>query len=453
MQLGFWSCIPILVLIIGGFATRRVTETLVLSTLVGAVLIFRGAFFGEYVGMIYEVLSNDSFQFIVILLIGIGSIIRLYEKSGALAGFRSKLKRWAGTPKRSVLITWLLCFVLFVADYLILLTASSSMKKLPDAAGVPREHLAYTVNALGASVCILVPFTSWSAFTVSQIAKAGMDFSDYVHSIPYMFFPIASVAVSFLLAAGILPKVGRMKQAYERVRAGGPVLPPVETAGASVVDAEKPGEEPGAPSAPLFNFFLPLAVLVAVTMLFGRSISHGIIAALFCMLVLYKVQGLLDVGEFFNTVFDSMKSVAAVEFVILFAFLLAAENEKMGFAPYLIETVARVGPPRLLPLFIFLIMSLVSFALGDGWSLMLISIPIFIPMARQAGLSEWVALGAVLSGLNLGVVSCLQSDALFMTYVGTGVPNIGQIRSGLPYTALTAVLSAAGFLVVGMLCA
>ena len=128
MQLGFWSCIPILVLIIGGFATRRVTETLVLSTLVGAVLIFRGAFFGEYVGMIYEVLSNDSFQFIVILLIGIGSIIRLYEKSGALAGFRSKLKRWAGTPKRSVLITWLLCFVLFIDDYLILLTASSSMK-------------------------------------------------------------------------------------------------------------------------------------------------------------------------------------------------------------------------------------------------------------------------------------------------------------------------------------
>ncbi len=201
MQLGFWSCIPILVLIIGGFATKRVTETLILSTLIGAVLIYRGTFFGEYVGMIYEVLSNDSFQFILILLIGIGSIIRLYERSGALAGFRSLLKRWATTPKRSVLITWLLCFVLFIDDYLILLTASSSMKKLTDAAGVPREHLAYTVNALGASVCILVPFTSWSSFTVSQIEKVGMAFSDYVHSLPYMFFPIASVAVSFLLAA------------------------------------------------------------------------------------------------------------------------------------------------------------------------------------------------------------------------------------------------------------
>ena len=64
-----------------------------------------------------------------------------------------------------------------------------------------------------------------------------------------------------------------------------------------------------------------------------------------------------------------------------------------------------------------------------------------------------IALGAVLSGLNLGVVSCLQSDALFMTYVGTGLPNIGQIRSGLPYTVLTAVLSAAGFLAAGMLSA
>ncbi len=451
MQSGILSCIPLLVLIIGGFATRRVTEMLIVSTLIGAVLIYKGAFFSGYVSMIYEVLSNDSYQFILVLLIGIGSMISLFEKSGALAGFQNRLKKMATTPRRSILLTWLLSFVMFIDDYLVLLTVSSSMKKLTDANGVPREHLAYTVNALGASICILVPFTSWSSFTISQIEKVGMTFSDYLHSIPYMFFPIVSIAVSFLLGAGILPKTGGMKRAYERVHAGGPALPPDESAGASVVNVKDAETEIPVPSAPLFNFFIPLAVLISVTMLFDRSISHGIVAALFCMLVLYKVQKIMTVKEFFNTIFGSMKSMVAVEFVILFAFMIAAENEKMGFAPYIIKTFSRIIIPQLLPFVIFLVMSFLSFAMGDGWSLMLISIPVFIPMARQAGLSVWVALGAVLSGLNIGVVNCLQSDALFMTYVGTGVPNITQIRTGLPYMALSALIAAAGFLVAGLI--
>ena len=425
---------------------------LIASTMIGSVLIYRGAFFREYVNMIYRVLSNDSYQFILVLLIGIGTMIRLFERSGALAGFRKHLKKWAAAPRQSLLLTWLLSFVLFIDDYLILLTVSSSMRKLTDAAGVPREHLAYTVNALGASVCILIPFTSWSVFTINQIGKVGLVFSDYLHSIPYMFFPIASAAVSFLLAAGVLPKAGGMKRAYERVRAGGPVLSPDKSAGASLVETEDPEKGDETPPSRLFNLFVPLAVLIAGTMVFDRSISHGIVAALICMLILYKAQGILTVSGFFNTLFDSMKSMAAVEFVILFAFMIAAQNDAMGFAPYIIGTFSRLITPGLLPLFIFLIVSFVSFAMGDGWSLMLIAIPVFIPMAQQMGLSVWIALGAILSGINIGVVSCLQSDALFMTYAGTGVPNITQIRTGLPYMAVSGILAALGFLAAGLFC-
>ena len=96
-------------------------------------------------------------------------------------------------------------------------------------------------------------------------------------------------------------------------------------------------------------------------------------------------------------------------------------------------------------------MTIVSFAMGDGWSLMLISMPIFIPMAREMGVSTLAALGATLSGLNIGVVCCLQSDALFMTYAGTGVPNITQIKSGLPYVLLAGGLTALSYLLIGFI--
>ena len=447
---GFLSCIPILVLLIGGFATGRITEMLIVSTTIGAVIIYKTAFFGEYVKLIYEVLSNGSYQFILILLIGIGAMTSLWEKSGSLSGFRDRLGKWMTTPKRSILITWLLTFVMFIDDYLVLLAIPSSIRKLTDRAGVPREHLAYTLNAMGASICILIPCTSWSAFTITQLEKVGMTFGDYVRAIPYMFFPIASVIVSFLIAAEILPKTGALKAAYARVRSGGPALSDEEVPGAAVVDTEKKEEQEYPPTS-LFNFFVPLIVLIAVTILYERSITHGIVAALVCMLIMYKAQKLITVGDFFNTIFDSMKGMAAIGFVVLFAFMIAAENDKMGFAPYVIGTFSRIITPRLLPLVVFIVMTIISFAMGDGWSLMIISMPIFIPMARQMGVSPLIVLGATLSGLNIGVVSCLQSDALFMTYAGTGVPNITQIKTGLPYVVLAGVLSAIAFLIVGFL--
>lgn len=449
MEYGFLCCVPILVLLIGGFATKRITEMLIVSTMIGAVIIWKTAFFREYVNLIYVVLSNGSYQFILILLIGIGAMTKLWERSGALSGFRDKLGRYMTSPKRSILIAWLLTFVMFIDDYLVLLAIPSSIRKLTDKAGVPREHLSYTLNAMSASICILIPFTSWSAFTINQTEKVGMGFGDYVRSIPYMFFPIASVIVSFLLAAQILPKTGPIKTAYERVAAGGPALPREDTAGAAVVGTE--AEEKEYPASGLYNFFIPLIILIAVTLLCDRSITHGIIAALLCMLVMYKAQKLITVGDFFNTIFDSMKGMAAIGFVVLFAFMIAAENDKMGFAPYVIESFSRFITPKLLPLFVFIIMTIVSFAMGDGWSLMVISMPIFIPMARQMGVSPLIALGATLSGLNIGVVSCLQSDALFMNYAGTGVPNITQIKAGLPYVILAGGLSAIAYLLVGII--
>ena len=96
-------------------------------------------------------------------------------------------------------------------------------------------------------------------------------------------------------------------------------------------------------------------------------------------------------------------------------------------------------------------MTIISFAMGDGWSLMIISMPIFIPMAQQTGLNPSIAVGALLSGANFGETMCLQSDALFMTYAGTGVPNITQIKTALPYVTMAVLISCAGYLLVGLI--
>ena len=450
MHYGIWSCIPILVLIIGVFATKRMTEMIIVSSLIGSVIIYHQKFFTGFVDLIYAVLSDDTYQFALILILSVGGMMKIFERSGALAGFQNKLNRFAGSQKKSLLITWLLTIIMFMDDYLILLVVSGSMRNVTDRNRVPREHLAYTLNAMGVSVCLLVPVTSWSVFAMANMRKLGLDFPDYIHAIPFMFFSMASVLISLLLILGVIPNQGAMKKAYERVAQGGSTVPASDSGTVIAGDGEK---DSGSiqPVSPL-NFFIPLVVLVTVMMLCGRNIIYGIVAALFCMLILYRAQGIMTVGEYFEAFFEGMRGMSTIAFIVLFAYMIAKENEIMGFAPFIVESSVKIITPKLLPFFIFVIMSVVAFTIGDVWALILITMPVFIPMAQKIGMNESIAVGALLSGANFGAVMCMQSDALFMTYAGTGVPNLTQIKTGLPYTALSFILACAGYFVVGLLC-
>lgn len=98
------------------------------------------------------------------------------------------------------------------------------MKGISDKQRIPREHLAYTVNCMGACVCVLLPVSSWAAFAVGCAAEQNLGMPEYLQAIPFMFYPICAILISLLLALGKFPKIGQMKKAYERVDSGGPLL-------------------------------------------------------------------------------------------------------------------------------------------------------------------------------------------------------------------------------------
>ena len=68
MEYGIISCIPIAVLIIGALITKKMPEMIILSSLVGAILVYKEKFFPNYLQMIYSSISNDSFQFLLMIL-------------------------------------------------------------------------------------------------------------------------------------------------------------------------------------------------------------------------------------------------------------------------------------------------------------------------------------------------------------------------------------------------
>lgn len=452
MEYGIISCIPIAVLIIGALITKKMPEMIILSSLVGAILVYKEKFFPNYLQMIYSSISNDSFQFLLMILLGFGGMIKLFEKSGALLGFSNIIGRFANTRKKSMFITWIMGIIMFVDDYLNVLAVSFSMKEISDRNRIPREHLAYGVNSMGACVCVLIPFTSWAAFAVGCIGEQGLAFSDYLRAIPYMFFPWVAIVVCLFVGLGIIPKVGKMKKAYERVDAGGPLLVE-EKVGASIVNMGNDMDESIKASSPL-NFFIPIAALIAGMFICGNDVVSGIIIALVVQLILYLVQRIMTLTEFMDTFFEGITSMAPLSVVICFAYVLNISNTEMGFAQYLIGCMQNLIPESmyaLVPAFVFIIVGLVAFAAASFWVLILITIPIFIPLSTTLGIDPSLIIAAVMSGVAFGSKFCFYSDAVFMTSAGTGISNMTQIKVVAPYVLGSAALAVIFFAVAGFI--
>ena len=249
---------PLIFLIVYALKTRRMAESMVLATLLAMALLHRQHFLTGAIDALYGALSNSSYQFVLCITIGFGGMITLFQESGALMGFRDLLLKVAGGPKRTLVLAWCMSAVMFLDEYLNALTVTFSMREITDRNRIPREHLALQANIMACCLCMTIPFSSWTAFSVGLISEYDLGFGDYLRAIPYMLYPLCMMLLCLLLAVGAFPKLGPLKQAYQRVRSGGPAFEKKEKAEKLVDVADV--DESRASSA--WNAVGPLAFLL-----------------------------------------------------------------------------------------------------------------------------------------------------------------------------------------------
>ena len=76
------------------------------------------------------------------------------------------LLKIAAGPKRTLVLAWLMSVIMFVDEYLNALTVTFSMREITDKNRIPREHLALQANIMACCLCMTIPFSSWTAFSV-----------------------------------------------------------------------------------------------------------------------------------------------------------------------------------------------------------------------------------------------------------------------------------------------
>lgn len=195
--------LPLAFLIVYALKTRKMADAMVLATLLAVLLVHRQHFFTGLIDAMYTTLGNSSYQFALCSILGFGGMISLFQASGGLMGFRDLLAKAANTPRKTLLLAWLLSVIMFVDEYLNALTTTICLRGVSDKNRLPREHLAVQTNIMACCLCVTVPFTSWTAFSVGLISDFGLGFTDYLQAVPFMFYPLAFVLVgSTVFAVG-----------------------------------------------------------------------------------------------------------------------------------------------------------------------------------------------------------------------------------------------------------
>lgn len=446
---GALSLIPVAVVIISAVITKRALEPLILGSLVAFFIaadkgsLAHAGFFVDYLKNLYEQIGASAY---FIILFGLfGAYVKLLESSGAIKGFADWGMKFATSKRKTGVLTWLVGMILFLDNYFSILGAGVSMKKIADRNKMSREMFSFTINVTAAAICILVPISAWGIFMGGQIDKLDLlsegGAAAFAKSVPFMFYAWVALIVMFLYHMRIIPLFGPMKKAELRAETEGKKFP----IGVEVPDLEAEEDEK---SAPAYNFIVPMLGLIIMTVA-TKELVYGLVVGIILCAVLFAVQRIIKVGHFFDLMVEGFQDMVLVTAIVISAFVLQAGNDKLGLAPYVIDSVKPFLSPALLPVITFVVLSALSFVTGSFWGMAAISFPIIVPLALQIGVDPYLAIGAVVAGTSLGSSTCFYCDSVTLTCGTTGIRNADYLKTAVPLVMPMAAISLVMYLVAG----
>lgn len=444
---GFWSLLPVTVVVAMAIYTRRTVESLFVGVIVGLLMTKSSAQFVPELGEVFlTVFQNDVVAWIFIACGLMGSMIALVTYGGGADAFGNWLSQKVKSRKGTLFSTMGLGLVIFIDDYLNALTIGSSMRKATDKVKVSREFLAYVVDSTAAPVCIILPFSTWAVFFSGLLeengaATEGRGMDLFISSIPYMIYAWVCLVVVALVINRNIPLIGKMKAAEERVAKTGAVLNEED----ALLNEE---EQPSVKNSNMFNFFVPIGALIFFTWLFDIDIMAGAIAAIFLTIGFYAIQNLMSMAKMFDAIMSGFVGMIAPLGTLFCGFMLAEVNNILGTTPYVIEAASSYMTVQYLPAVVFLTMAALAFATASFWGIFVVGMPIVIPLAMTLDANLALVVGALISASAFGSHACFYGDSTVLSAKACGISPMNHALTQLPYTLIAAAISTVFFILL-----
>ncbi|MFU8813355.1 MAG: Na+/H+ antiporter NhaC family protein [Balneolaceae bacterium] len=496
---GTWiSLIPPLVAIALALITREVVLSLFAGIWIGALLL---ADFNPMSGtaqsldvLIVALVDADHIAIVVFSLL-LGGMVGVMSRGGGTQGVVQVLGDLATTRKRGQLFSWLSALFIFFDDYANTLIRGNALRPMTDRLQISREKLAYIVDSTAAPLAVSAVITTWIGFEITQIAnslealsaqtadpalaaqlQAGADsaFTIFMHSIPYLFYPL--LALAFVLMTIIMKKeFGPMLDAERRAYSGGGVIRPGSMPAADTsLESLQPIE--GKPRR-WYNAALPVfsVIIVALWSLYstgaaGLEPGEGGItniignadpfAALLwasftgCAVAIALVvfQKILTLNQALESWVGGLQSMLMAIVILVLAWGLGEITQLIGTGPYLASLLEDNLPLALLPGLVFFIAAVTAFSTGTSWGTMAILFPVVVPLAVSMGAGIGFA-GGENYGILLGSVSSVMAGAVFgdhcspisdttvLSSMSSACDLVDHVRTQLPYALVVAVVA------------
>lgn len=447
MSYGLIAVLIVIGIVIGSIATKKCEPFLIGGSILGAIFLYKGDFLTQWIATLEGVISKEAY---LILVCGLfGSIIALLTASKGHFGFAKIVSKLCNTEKKTLLTTFILGVVIFIDDYLNVLSIGTAMKKVYDKRKIPRESLAYIIDSTGAPVCVMFPFSSWAAyfgaifFAQESVKALGVNsaMEAYIKAIPFCIYPIVALIIVILFALGIFPKLGGMKKAYQRVAETGKVYSDASKK-YNMDDGE--GEQDGS----VWNFIIPMLILVLVACVTGDLVMAQIIT-LAVTLVLYLVRKVMTFSEFYDNLVKGFADMLPITILLIVALTFQEIASQMQMTEFFIQITKPFLSAQLFPMIAFLITAVLAFMIANAWGVCTLVAPVLLPLGASVGANAVLIMAAILSGCAFGNHACFYCDTTVLASQGSGIDNFDHATSQLPYVLIGAAISVIGFIVVG----
>lgn len=447
MNLGLVAIIITLLIIVGAVVTRRCVECMIAGSMVAAVFLYGKGFLTGWSQSLQDMLAENVWVMLVCLLFG-GLISLLTDSKGSF-GFSKYISKVCNTQRKTLLTTFIMGILIFVDDYLNVLSIGTCMKKISDKQKLPRETLAYLLDSTGAPVCVLLPFSTWAVFYASlffeqdSVKALGVTsaMGAYIKAIPFLFYPIITLIIVFLFVMGWMPKLGPMKKAYQRVQETGKVY----SDASRKYNHEDPEQDD---DGNIWNFLIPMGVLVAVAVISGDILNAVILALIVCF-IMYVPRKILTVDAFLSSMIRGFGDMLPTLTMLLVTFVLKDLSGEMGMTEYIIQLAEPFLFASVFPAMVFILGAVLAFTTGSDWGMSSIITPIVFPLGAALGANPVLIMAAVISGGTFGSHACFYSDATLLAAQSSGVDSMEHALTQIPYVIIASVLSIICFAVVG----
>jgi Na+/H+ antiporter NhaC len=496
---GWLSIVPPLAAIAAALVFREVVISLLAGVWLGALFLAEWNPVAATLSTVDTFIAGAIFDAdhvaIVIFTLMLGGMVGVMSRSGGTLGIVEALRPYATSRRRGQFLTWLGGLVIFFDDYSNTLIVGNTFRPVTDRLKISREKLAYVVDSTAAPMAAIAVVSTWVGFEISLIGEAlgaaaaqatdvalaadlqaGADnpFSVFLHSIPYLFYPILAL---FFVALTIIMRreFGPMLQAERRAASDGGVIRP-GSAPATSADGGLMQPDEGTPHR-WINAAIPviMVVLVVVAGIWAtgaeslgegdhtvwevvgaadpyKSLLWGSMLGALTAVLLATGQRLLRAAEAVDAFVGGMRSMMLAMIILTLAWAIGDVTEALGTGPYLTGVLSDSLPLWSLPALVTIVAAAVAFATGSSWGTMAILFPVVVPLAINMGAGVGFAGGAGQTIL-LGAISSIMAGSIFgdhcspisdttvMSSLASACDHVDHVRTQLPYALLVAFVA------------